>query len=410
MTIIILNDYAYVNGGASQVAISSAITLAKHGNKVILFTAVGPINNELLRCDNLQVICLSQNDILNDSNRIRAIINGIWNQSAASSFEQVIAVCDPDKTIIHVHSCSKALSVSCISIALKKNFKVLYHIHDYGIACPNLGFFHYPSKKICSFNPLSIKCITSNCDSRTYLHKIWRCLRQYVQDKIARIPQKIQYCAFVSNFSYQILRPYLQNNITPFFIKNPIVNIEKIKPVGVEKNKYFIFCGRLSQEKNPTLLAKAAKILELPVIFIGEGPCVDEIKEICPDAVITGWLTQSQMKTYMDQARCLVLTSALYETQGMVVAEAASRGIPAIVPHTCAATEWIVNNENGLVFQSNNEFDLVDKLRYLLEDEKVINMGKSAYEYFWKENPSMDRYIENIEMIYRKILQANLFD
>ena len=46
--IIILNDFAYVNGGASQVALSSALGLAQAGYDVTLFTAVQPIDSTLL--------------------------------------------------------------------------------------------------------------------------------------------------------------------------------------------------------------------------------------------------------------------------------------------------------------------------------------------------------------------------
>ena len=43
MRIVILSDYAFVNGGNAQVALQTSVDLAKQGHDVILFTGVGPI-------------------------------------------------------------------------------------------------------------------------------------------------------------------------------------------------------------------------------------------------------------------------------------------------------------------------------------------------------------------------------
>ena len=56
-TIVILNDFGYINGGAAKVAIQSAIALSNKGYKVIYFCVVKPIDKELLSAVN-KVICL----------------------------------------------------------------------------------------------------------------------------------------------------------------------------------------------------------------------------------------------------------------------------------------------------------------------------------------------------------------
>ena len=49
-TIVIVNDFAFINGGAGQIAISSAIGMVAKGYRVILFTAVGPVDENLKEC------------------------------------------------------------------------------------------------------------------------------------------------------------------------------------------------------------------------------------------------------------------------------------------------------------------------------------------------------------------------
>jgi len=403
MTIVILNDFAFVNGGAGQVAISSAIALAESGYNIVLFAAVGPVDEKLMGCKNLRVVCLNQYDILNDPKRHRAIIYGVWNRHSAKRLKEELLKLDKEKTIVHVHAYSKALSSSCIYVARKMGFKILFHLHDYGVACPNLGFYNYQKQTICKRIPLSMRCLVSNCDSRTYAHKIWRVIRQYIQKYVAGIPGEIKKFAAVSEFSYSILKEILPQNSNIYFIPNPI-NIEKTYPSHPENNSYITFIGRMTPEKNPVLLARAVEGLNLPALFIGEGPCEEEIKKSYSKARITGWVSSEEVEKLLRKTRVVVLTSMCYETQGMAVLEAVAKGVPVVVPDTCAASEFIINNRTGLIFQSNNIRDLEKKLLMLCEDQLVRDLGRNAYKEFWKNPMSMDHYISNIVKVYSDIL------
>ena len=96
--IIVVYDYAYINGGAAKVAIQGAVGLSNKYH-VCYFAAVGPICNELAK-SNVEVKCLNINDI-NSGSRIKAIINGIWNVTAQRKFRKLLAQYDPRDTIVH---------------------------------------------------------------------------------------------------------------------------------------------------------------------------------------------------------------------------------------------------------------------------------------------------------------------
>ena len=63
MTVVITADYAYVNGGAARIALESAKGLAARGHDVVLFTAVGPVAEDLSGVPHLRTICLDQEDV-----------------------------------------------------------------------------------------------------------------------------------------------------------------------------------------------------------------------------------------------------------------------------------------------------------------------------------------------------------
>lgn len=406
MNIVIVNDYAHVAGGAGQVALINALEAARAGHHVILFTGVGPVLDDIRNIPNLTVICLNQFDILSNPRRVDAVINGIWNGRAAREFASVLEGLDPKETIIHVHALSKALSTSIIPRARGMGYKTIYHMHDYGVVCPNMGFYCFPDQAICRLRPLSLACLARQCDRRSYVHKGWRVVRQLVQKTLGHLPRGIDGFIAVSRFSHDILQPCLPVNIPVSIINNPI-NVPRQPRVEVETNRYYMFIGRLDEEKNPQLLARAAYSLSLPVYFVGDGPCRKEILTINPDAVVTGWLPHHDVQQLLELARVVVLPSNWYETQGMIVSEAAARGVPSIVSKTCAATEFIIRGTTGLTFETNDVNDLMKKMQFLQDDSVVGRMGAAVYEYFWSNPHDVRRYMTEILALYARVMKRD---
>ena len=404
MRAIILNDFAYVNGGAGQIAIDTAVMLAASGINTCLFTAVGPVDDQIKNINNLRIVCLNQQDILHDPHRLRAVFQGVWNRLAEKRFAKLLEEYDVKSTIIHVHACQKALSSSCVYRAKRMGFKVIYHMHDYGIVCPNLGFYNYRSWEVCKKRAMSIGCVLSNCDSRHYAHKIWRCARQLVQNRVSKLPKGMDGYIAVSEFSHRILRPYLADDCRVAVIPNPCA-MKAAKRILVEKNPFFVFVGRLAPEKNPVLLARCAKKLGVPVLFIGEGEERGRIQEENPDAVLCGWIPRNQLYLQIQNARCLVFPSVCYETQGLVVPEVAAYGIPSIVSDVSAASEYIRPNDNGLIFENKKEDSLIACMERMLDDSYIEMLGRSAFSAFCKVGDGKKKYKERLLSFYEDVLK-----
>ena len=95
--IIIVNDFAFINGGAGSVAIRTACELSRRGKRVFFFAGVAPVD-ACLEATGVKVFCLNQYDILNNSNRLEAIIQGLWNQKAYKEFDKLLSSLDLQKT------------------------------------------------------------------------------------------------------------------------------------------------------------------------------------------------------------------------------------------------------------------------------------------------------------------------
>ena len=406
MNIVIVNDFGHINGGTSHVAISSAINLAQKGYKVYYFCAVSPIEDRLLHEINITVICLYQKDILTNPNRFQAAIQGLWNYVSLQKLQELLRNLPQKETVIHIHGWTKALSHSVIFIAQIKKFPIVLTLHDYFIACPNGGFYNYPKKSVCPITALSVKCIFTNCDVRSYEQKIWRLLRSGIQKYILRIPQNIKNFIFLSHKSIQLLKPYLPLKASLFFIPSPIDTIRKDR-ITAEDNSYIYAISRLSPEKGLDLLAKVTHDIGADLVFIGEGNDKNNLTRINPGIIFEGWLTRQQMSDSLKHARFLVFPSKLYETQGLVVLEAASYGIPCIVSDITVASESILDGETGLLFKANDLDDLKVKILSLLNNDSLLEyLSKNSYRNFWLNQASTDEYMNKLISVYTKVISG----
>jgi glycosyltransferase involved in cell wall biosynthesis len=401
--VVILHDYGSVTGGASTVAHASAIGLARQGVPVSLLTMVGPVARNLENVPGLEVTCLQQPDIVADPQRLRAAVRGIYNREAIRVVRQSLAGFDPRETIVHAHNWTKAISPFPIRAAIDAGFKVVVTLHDFFITCPTGGFFVHGPDALCSRVPLSLDCLRCRCDRRSQAQKLWRVARTVVQNRLLQLPRRISRFIGVSQMSIDIMRPYLPENAAITVVRNPVEGQDE-GPVAVEANQAFVYIGRFSKEKGVLLFADAARRLQVPAVFIGDGEVRAEAERLCPHGTFTGWLSPEEIAGWLRRARALVFPPLWYETLGLVVVEAAMRGVPAIIAGKCAATDFVRNGETGLWFEHGSVDSLGQQIGAMQATGTAGKLGQNAYEWYWKDPWTTDRHVQDLLGVYRDVL------
>lgn len=398
--VLVLSDYAFLKGGAEKVALTSATALADAGLNVRLFSAVGPVAKGL---DRLTVECLDQYDIASDPNRLRAMWKGTWNISAKARLAKTLSSLSPNDTVVHAHQWNKALTTSVFDAVARKGFRYVLTLHDYFIACPNGGFLNYPKTEICTKEPLSVGCIFSNCDVRSWTHKAWRVQRHVVQNKLYNLPARTKHCIYVSSFSHSVLRKYLPAETNWYHVSNPS-DFDRAGRVDIASNQTFLFVGRLSAEKGPLVFAKAARQAGVRAVFVGDGEARDSILQADPDAIITGWLDREGVLEQYRQARALVFPSLWYECQPLAVLEALSLGVPVIVSDKCAGADAVVDGVNGYRFSRGSVPELVEKLRLLQDDDHAGCLSEQTYHRAHTTSIGMKEHVGKLMDVYDRVL------
>lgn len=392
MTIIIVNDFGYVNGGASQVAIENAVMLKQLGHHVIFFTAVEPID-ERIQQSKIQVVCTRQDECLKYSNKAIGAITGLWNIKAYKMLSSILKKLDSSSTVVHVHGWTKALSSSVFAAIAKNNFKMVITAHDYFLACPNGGFYNYQKQEICPYQALGGKCICTHCDKRSYTQKLYRVLRQMIQNRM--IAKNQVNLIFVSRFSENILWKQIPYEYHGEVVLNPVKPINKTENPTNGSSDYYIFLGRLSPEKGADLFCEAICRLGLKGILIGDGECREQLEKKYKNYAgiqFAGWLSHEEIGIYLQQGKALIIPSRLYETAVLTILEVQiNYNIPVIVGDQCAGKEFV---KKGIIYQSNNLDSLITAIRAC---------ENNLWTQYNNEN-DFTKYNKNIEKIYYEIL------
>lgn len=401
--VVVLNDFCFVQGGASKVAIDEAIALRECGIAVTFLAPVGPPCQALLDAG-VRIVCLDQPELADAARHPSAALRGLSNRPACGALRALLATLDPASTIVHLHGYTKALTAFPALVAREAGFSTVCTLHDFFAACPNGAFYDYRRETPCDRTALSLSCIATHCDKRHVLHKGYRVIRGMIQRHAAQFPACVRDYITLSRRSAALLAPYLPNDAVFHPLEN-IIDIAQRPPVDPAANHELLVLGRLDAEKGVMVAADAARRAGWPIVFAGEGAERQALQRI--GACVTGWLSVEEVQRRIDRARCLIFPSRWYETYGLVVAEAAARGVPAIVSDVSAPAERIEHGVTGWIFQSGDVEDLVRCVAILRDDTAVRAAGAAAYRRFWSCPPDRTRHAAELLSIYAAVLSPD---
>lgn len=417
MKIMVINDYAFVEGGAGKVAIESAIGLAETGNDVTFFSAVGPVCDSLKKSKIKNIICLGQQDILSNKNKISSALSGIKNKAAINNLKALFNDWRPD--IVHVHGVSKALSWALINYCSREKIPVVYTLHDFGLLCPNMGLYDFKNHRQCEYYKSNtyIKCLFTNCDKRSYAQKLWRWVRFSYTKNVLKIRNKISGYVAVSVFVSDFFKNYLPKQSKLQIIYNPVVSSSE-NDVGQQfgfkfNNKNiptFLFIGRLSTEKGIELLLDAIKEVNAKLLIIGEGElynhCLAISKKLGENKVqVLKWQEEEDKIKFIRNSNAIILPSLVMETAGIALLEAKKHGIAAIVPDTGAFREFVKDNEDGIFFKTGSKDSLVRAMEKIIKDPKYAAiMGRNAKNNFKSYKSSIEYHVSDLIRFYINLI------
>ena len=401
--VVIVDDTADNFGGTAQVAYVTARVLADRGYNVVYFAGTGPVHDRLA---GIRVITVRDKPFLESDSKVKGALEGLSSKRSYRALCSLLSEFDPSDTVLHIHSWTHALSSSIFKAIADMGFKSLVTLHEYFLTCPNGGFFDYRRHEICHLKPCSSACIARNCDKRSYVQKLYRIARLSLQTKaIERAKPKF---AYLSEFTYSILRGNSFDDGSPNYLPNPIEVQGEYAPSPIESRDGYLFIGRMDAEKNPGMFCEALTRLGLPGTLCGDGPLLPRLREKYPNLTFLGWCGKDELARQSRANKALVLTSYWLEASPLVCLEAMfAAGIPSIVPNTCGATAYIEDGKNGIWFENGSLDSCCNAIRTLEDGEtyKRICAYIDSQLPGLREDRSYARYAERVVDAYEGLYE-----
>ncbi len=172
--------------------------------------------------------------------------------------------------------------------------------------------------------------------------------------------------------------------------------------------------GRFDPIKNLPLLVKAIKhasqqVPEIRAVFIGDGPCLDEVKELRNRLNLTDILHLPGYRSdasSLVQALDLFVLSSFSEGTSMALLEAMAYGIPVVVTDVGGNPEIVLAGETGWVVPSNSLSDLtaaiLDAALNPEKSEKFGLAGKQRFERYF----TFEKMIQNYHRVYGELMNG----
>ena len=407
MKILMVNKFYYIKGGSETYYFALKRLLESKGHEVIDFSMQDEKNLPSPYADYF-VPGVDYNGTMSAGQKLRAAKNIIYSKEAKKRFEALVKEVKPD--LVHLHIFQHQLSPSILDICKKYRLPVVYTAHDLKMLC--LNYVMMNRNGICEkcrgghyINCLRQKCVKESTSKSLintcegYFHK-WR--KSY--DIISKVitPSKFYHDKFVEFGIRQERVVWLANFLDRV---KPFINVRE------DKEKYFLYFGRLSHEKGVSTLVRAYSMYKKDsqsdsmLYIVGTGPSEEEIRKLVEQQEISGitmlgYRSGQELIDLVGNARAVILPSEWYENGPYTAIEALQCGRPIIGSKIGGIPELV--DGNGTLFPQG-EIQELEKALF-----KFPKPGTG--EYYAMCHRSEEIFVKNYtaEQHYQKLINIYL--
>lgn len=392
MKILIIHNYYKFRGGEDEVVDYEKKLLIKSGFEIVEYFK-----------DN--------NNIKGIFYKIKILFNLFFSFSTFFEIDKIIKDKKPD--LAHIHNIYPIISPSIYFILKKYKIPIIHTIHNFRFFCSN-GFCLKNGKICIKCETNSIKNIFNICSKEKKEYDFLLKIIIYIT-RLFNLFKKIDFFIVPSDFIKNKLLS-IGISASKVVIKRYSIEIPDRSSYLIRKDllNYFIFVGRLSEEKGITQLVDAFKLLDpIKLIVLGDGPLKEELiiklkNENINNVQLMGYIKGEQKQLFISKSLALIIPSIWFEIGPLTAVESLSLGVPIIVNNVGATKEFLINNYNGFLYEA----DKADSLRNVIL--KLIDMKEIDY-YELKTNSLIvfnklfneEKNFEILVKLYKNQLKKN---
>lgn len=367
--VVVLHDYVTPEGGAGMLALTAAREYRDAGLPVTFFTG-GAGDAAAGELDGIDIVSLGRQGLLRSSAGA-AMRQGLHNRGARDALAGWIARHDTPATVYHLHNWSQILSPAIFEALRTVEPRTIVTCHDFFNACPNGGFVNFAKSEPCCLRPLSVACLTMQCDRRSALHKYWRTARHLHLNRTARFAS--------SRATFTFLHERMRDRFVEAgfagadlrVVPNPVEPWSRER-IASEANSRLLFVGRVGRDKGADIAVEAARAVGMPITIVGSGELANDLPARFAGVEMSGWCDRPGIVAAARQARALIAPSRVVEPFGLVILEAAMSGLPVLISDRAYLAEDVERDRFGVAFDPADLAALAKDVARLAHDDALV--------------------------------------
>lgn len=195
----------------------------------------------------------------------------------------------------------------------------------------------------------------------------------------------------------------------------PPVDTERFQ-FQAQKQEFYLTVSRLVSYKKIALIVQAFNQLNRPLVVIGGGPELKQIRQMARSNVqVLGWQPAAVVEQYMAEAKAFVY--AAYEDFGIAPVEAQACGTPVIAYGAGGTAETVLDSRQhgekgtGILFSQQTEAAIVEAVRQFEQHQsKVDPQVVRSHALSFSPSIFQQRYLSFLSHSYGKFQENFLLE
>jgi glycosyltransferase involved in cell wall biosynthesis len=330
----------------------------------------------------------------------------IWNFFSAYKIRRAIRRFRPD--IVHVHNWHYAIGPVVVRTVHNRRIPVVLTVQNFRLLCPSAALLYNNTLFLDSITAsFPWKAISKRVYRDSYIQTFWLAFIVWIHKKMGTWNMVDRYILQTALAKSVFLSSTLgvseqKFSIKPNFIENPMLSSKS-------REDFFLYIGRLSEEKGIVTLLEAFRMGKHELYIGGDGPLKGSVQKASaenPRIQYLGLLEKSQVLEMMCRCSSLLFPSIWYEGMPLTLIEAFAVGTPVIASNLGAMSSMITDQRNGLHFSAGNAVELAGKLDFwtgLSKDEKILYSERAREGFENLYTPEINRKL--ILAIYQSVIK-----
>ena len=309
---------------------------------------------------------------LSPAKALRSVSRMFWSGEARRKFGEFLDAFRPD--VVYIMQYHNKISPSILGAARRRGIPVVHRISDFQYVCPNALLFTrgHICEECLSGNPLA--CVRNRCVHGSTVMSAMKLGAKKLHDAL-HITDRIDAFVVPSEFTIGKLRQYGipadRLHHIPTFYNGPRGDAADSATSG---EPYFLYIGRIAEQKGMWTLIKSFAQSRLPLKVIGTS--ADDLEKQLKQYLagrdhrieFLGFMTFDRMVPWLRGCVATVVPSEWYDNFPNSILESFAFGKPVIASRLGSLLETVEHGVTGLTFTPGDPDALTEAASTLLAD------------------------------------------